>query len=200
MPFMFLPIEPPREPPNRRESFARRSHQFSPSIDVPEKPGLFRKPSTAPESIAPRVPPPTISIEGRLPDPPIATCNEALPLRILVTKKNETPATIYLQTLSVTLIGYTTIRAHELRRQEAGSWVIMSLANIHKPINKTVGNDGKTLEVDPKLWNQSPLPNTVCPSFETCNISRRYELEVKVGLSWGSSKNIHVGSHLNSGE
>lgn len=193
---MFLPIEPPREPPNRRESFARRSHQFSPSIDVREKPGLFRKPSVTPESPASSVPPPTISIEGRLPDPPIATCNEALPLRILVTKKNESPAFIYLQTLSITLIGYTTIRAHELRRQEAGSWVIMSLANIHKPINKTVGNDGKVLEIDPKLWNQTPLPNTVCPSFETCNISRCYELEVKVGLSWGSSSNINVSHYL----
>lgn len=193
---MFLPIEPPREPPNRRESFARRSHQFSPSIDVPEKPGLFRKPSAAPDSPGPSVPPPTISIEGRLPDPPIATCNEALPLRVLVTKKNETPATIYLQTLSITLIGYTTIRAHELRRQESGSWVIISLANIHRPINKTGVNDGRLLEVDPKLWDKVPLPSTVCPSFETCNISRHYQLEVKVGLSWGSSRNINVCQYL----
>jgi len=72
----------------------------------------------------------------------------------------------------------------------------MSLANIHKPINKTVGNDGKVLEVDPKFWNQVSLPNTVCPSFETCNIARRYELEVKVGLSWGATKNINVGHCL----
>ncbi len=190
---MFLPIEPPRGPPNRRESFARRSHQFSPSIEVPEKPGLFRKSSTVPDMSAPVVHPPNISIEGRLPDPPIATCNEALPLRILITKQNETPAIIYLQTLSIMLIGYTIIRAHELRRQETGGWVIKSLANIHKPISNPVsGAGGKVFEIDPKLWSQLPLPNTVCPSFETCNISRHYELEVKVGLSWGSSKNINV--------
>lgn len=193
---MFLPIEPPREPPNKRESFARRSHQFSPSVEVAEKPSLFRKPSVAAETSIPGVPPPTVSIEGRLPDPPIATCNEALPLRILLSKVNETPATIYLQTLSIMLIGYTTVRAHELRRQEMGNWVIMSLANIHKPVNKSLGNDGKVLEVDPKLWNQLPLPNTVCPSFETCNISRHYELEVKIGLSWGSAGNINVGPHI----
>lgn len=190
---MFLPIEPPRQPPNKRESFARRSHQFSPSIEIPEKPGLFRKPSAATDPSAPIVPPPSISIEGRLPDPPVATCNEALPLRILVTKKNETPATIYLQTLSVMLIGYTSIRAHELRRQEVGNWVIVSLAKIHKPLGNTLSSDGgKILELDPKLWNLLPLPNTVCPSFETCNITRNYELEVKVGLSWGSSRNINV--------
>ena len=190
---MFFPIEAPRPPPNKRESFARRSHQFSPSIDKPEKPGLFRKSSVVSESSAPDVPPPNISIEGRLPDPPIATCNEALPLRVLVTKKNETPATIYLQTLSIVLIGYTTIRAHELRRQEAGSWVIMSLANIHQAISKTQSSDSaKVFEVDPKLWKNHPLPNTVCPTFETCNITRHYELEVKVGISWGSPSNINV--------
>ncbi|KAL6714042.1 hypothetical protein ACLMJK_008536 [Lecanora helva] len=192
VPFMFLPIEPPRQPPTRRESFARRSHQFSPAIDRPEKPGLFRKPSTPSEPSAPDVPPPSISIECRLPDPPIVTCNEALPIRILITRKNQTPATIYLQTLSIMLIGYTDIRAHELRRQEAGTWVIMSLANIHKPINRTVGNDGSAVfEVDPKLWDNLPLPNTVCPTFATCNISRYYELEVKIGLSWGSPSKIN---------
>ena len=191
---MFLPIEPPRQPPNKRESFARRSHQFSPSVEQPEKPGLFRKSSTASDQSAPTVPPPNISIEGRLPDPPIVTCNEALPLRILVTKKNETPATIYLETLSIVLIGYTTIRAHDLRRQEAGSWVIMSLANIHRPMNNMLSGEGsKVLEADPSFWNMLPLPNTVCPSFETCNISRHYELEIQIGLRWGSPRNFHVG-------
>ena len=190
---MFLPIEPPRQPPNKRESFARRSHQFSPSTGLPEKPSLFRKGSTVPDPSAPAVLPPNISIEGRLPDPAIVTCNEALPLRILVTRRNETPATLYLETLSIMLIGYTTVRAHDLKRREVGSWIVMSLANIHTPIRKTLsGDSGKILEVDSKYWNSLPLPNTVCPSFETCNISRQYELEVKVGLSWGSPKNINV--------
>ena len=191
---MFLPIEPPRQAPNRRETFARRLHQFSPVIEVPEKPGRFRKSSTVDETLPPTVLPPSVAIEGRLPDPPIATCNEAVPLRILVTKKNETPATLYLETLSIMLIGYTTIRAHQLRRQEGTSWVIMSLANIHEPLKSSDGS--KTSIVDPKLWNQLPLPNTICPSFDTCNISRHYELEVKVGLLWGSLKSTNVSDYL----
>lgn len=142
----------------------------------------------------PGVPPPSISIDGRLPDPAIITCNESLPLRILITKKNESPATIYLRTLSITLVGFTVIRAHELRRQEAQSWVILSQAHIDKALNSIVGGDcNKRLEVDADLWKQRPLPNTVSPSFTTCNISRRYELEVKAGLAWGSSQNINVG-------
>ena len=60
------------------------------------------------------------------------------------------------------------------------------------PLNEVVGNDGsRVLEVDSKLWKQRPLPNTICPSFETCNIMRKYVVEVKVGLQWGSP-NVNV--------
>lgn len=161
---------------------------------MPEERKIFRKRAAGEPSVAPEVPPPNISIDGRLPDPAIITCNEPLPLRILITKKNESPATIYLKTLSITLVGFTDIRAHELRRQEAQSWVIMSQAHIDRALNSTVGSDGnKMLEVDSNLWRQRPLPNIVSPSFTTCNISRRYELEVKAGLSWGSAQKINVG-------
>ena len=160
---------------------------------MPEKSGLFRKPSVPTDPRAPEVPPPSISIEGRLPDPPIATCNETIPLRILITKKNDTPATLYLQSLSISLIGYTQVRAHALRRQEVTHWVIVSLANVHKPLSNIPNVDGsKIIEIDQQLWNQLALPNVVCPSFETCNITRHYEIEVKVGLSWGSPKHINV--------
>ena len=193
---MFLPIEPPRPPPNKRESYARRSHQFSPSIDVPTKPGLFRKASVADPGI-PKVPPPDISIDGRLPDPAIVTCNEPLPLRILITKKNQSPATIFLQMLNIELIGYTSIRAHELRRQETTSWMVLSLSNMRMPLGNPMGNEGsrdgsRVFEVDSKLWKQHPIHNTVSPSFETCNLSRQYALDVKLGLSWGSPGNINV--------
>ena len=141
--------------------------------------------------------PPDISIDARLPDPPIITCNEPLPLRVLITKKNNSPARIYLQILSINLIAFTTVRAHELRREKSSSQVILSLANMNAPLNEVVGGDGsRVLEVDSKLWKQRPLPNTICPSFETCNIMRKYMLEIKVGLQWGSpSVNVCLYSH-----
>ena len=165
---------------------------------MPEKAGLFRKASAATtDPSVPEVPPPNISIDGRLPDPAIITCNESLPLRILITRNNESPATIYLRTLSITLIGFTLIRAHELQRREAQSWVILSQAHIDKALTSTVGGDGsKILEVNTSLWKQCPLPSIVPPSFTTCNISRQYELEIKAGLAWGSSRNINVGLDL----
>ena len=35
-----------------------------------------------------------------------------------------------------------------------------------------------------RLWAHLPLPNTVAPSFRACNLARRYEIEVKLSLSW----------------
>ena len=51
---------------------------------------------------------------------------------------------------------------------------------------------GKDMEIDANLWNQIPIPNTVAPSFETCNVTRNYSLDIKVGLSYGSANNINV--------
>ena len=152
----------------------------------------------AADPVSSKVIPPSISIDGRLPDPPIVTCNEVLPLRVLIMKKNDSPAKIYLQLLNINLIAHTVIRAQDLRRQEVSSWTILSIANMNTPLNETVGGDGqKVLEIDSNLWKQRPLPNTICPSFETCNIVRKYELEVKVGLQWGSP-NINVRLSANN--
>jgi hypothetical protein len=43
----------------------------------------------------------------------------------------------------------------------------------------------KEWKVPSRYWENVPLPNTVAPSFDTCNLSRTYELEVRVGLSHG---------------
>ena len=164
-----------RPPANRRESYARRQHQFAPAIPAPRK---ATKDTNAP--------PPTISVDGRLPDPAIITCNEPLPLRVLVKKINETTENIYLQLFQIQLAGYTDIRAHDLRRTEQSSWVIVSKANLSIALEGAGATSRKDMEVDKRLWGSIPLPNTVPPSFETCNMARRYELEITVGLAYGT--------------
>jgi hypothetical protein len=45
---------------------------------------------------------------------------------------------------------------------------------------------GDELVLPDDVWKNVPLPNTVAPSFNTCNISRWYELDIKLGLmTWG---------------
>ena len=138
--------------------------------------------------------PPRFSIDARLPNPAIITCNEPLPLRILVKRLNEGSEMIFLQMIQIDLIGYTKVRAHELTRTESGSWVIKSASNMKMPLGKPEDTGMREFKVDSQLWASTPLPNTVAPSFDTCNISRAYELEVKVGLAhgiYGKSKVCH---------
>ncbi|KAL8789447.1 MAG: hypothetical protein Q9195_006813 [Heterodermia aff. obscurata] len=188
--FKFLPIEPPRPSKNSRESYARRQHHFAPPIDVPDRPSLFRMGSTTSTTRSSMIPP-IISFDGRLPDPAIITCNEPLPLRVLITKLNDSPATIFLQLIEIVLVGITTTRAHELQREDVHNFIIMSLSNLTVPLPATERSPNE-MAVNPGLWNQIPLPNTVAPSFDTCNVSRRYTLEVKVGLSWGFGNKINT--------
>ncbi|KAI9791739.1 MAG: hypothetical protein M1816_003549 [Peltula sp. TS41687] len=183
--FTFLPIEPPRPPDTKEETFARRQHQFPAIAPAHKKRGLFsafRDPSPPP----PISDPPLIGVDIRLPHPPIITCNEPLPLRVLVQRQSNSSEPIYLQSLQIELIAYTKVRAHELQRTETGSWVILTLSNMRARLDMPGATAGTETVLDDKHWKNRPLPNTVAPSFETCNISRWYEIEVRIGLAYGT--------------
>ncbi|KAI9817260.1 MAG: hypothetical protein M1827_001373 [Pycnora praestabilis] len=173
--FRFFPIEPPRPLSTKQESYARRQHQFN-DIAIGRKKSLFRK--EVPDS-PPRGETPRLSIDARLPNPAIVTCNEPLPLRIVIRKQSDFYGMVYLHMLQIELIGYTTIRAHELTRTESGSWVLASYSNLGEALVEAEALKDAEYKVDSKYWQSIPLPNTVAPSFDTCNISRAYELEVR---------------------
>ena len=182
MDFKFLPIEPPRPAKNLRESYARRQHHFSPPIDVPDRPSLFRMGSTATSTARDSVIPPLICFDGRLPDPAIITCNEPIPLRILITKLNNSPATIFLQLIELVLVGITSTRAHELQREDCHNFIIMSLSNLKVPL-KAPERNPNDMAIDSTFWNQIPLPSTVsspsisaspcCSASKVCLITIR---------------------------
>lgn len=92
---------------------------------------------------------------------------------------------IHLQLLQIELINYTNIRAHELVRTEPLTTLILSRSNMNMLIGPDTDPIGHEWQIDEGLWNRLPLPPGVAPTFETCNISRYYELEVRVGLSAG---------------
>ncbi|KAF2853362.1 arrestin [Plenodomus tracheiphilus IPT5] len=194
--FTLLPIEPPRPEKPDGEAYARRQHQFlenAPSVAAGKKPGLFdRKSSTlsipaspttaaGSNSIGPRV-----AIDARLPNPAILTSNRDLPLRLLIRNASERSKNIYLQMLQIELIGYTKVRAHEVARTESTSWILCSFSNMAIPIGSPSDPIDTEVPVNPEYWSGKPIPNTVPPTFTTCNLSRFYELEVRVGIGYGS--------------
>jgi hypothetical protein len=190
--FRFLPIEPPRPPRSTNEVFARRPYAFQPG-GIKQRSGVFgNKRSSSVSAILP-----TGEVEARLPSPAIVTCNEPIPLRIIVRNLTQSPEQLFLMSLQINLIGSTEIRALDVARTETVSWAMMSLESLAVPI----GGPGDKLRtdtlLDEKLWDAVPLPNTVAPSFHTCNLSRRYELEVKVSLGYGSAGTIQVSLRPN---
>lgn len=68
----------------------------------------------------------------------------------------------------------------------------MSQSNMGVLLGKGSDPSGTEWPVDSRMWNQLPLPSSVAPSFETCNISRYYEIEVRLGLSYGSIGDVKV--------
>ncbi|EEA18767.1 hypothetical protein TMatcc_010690 [Talaromyces marneffei ATCC 18224] len=185
--FNFLPIEPPRNGNPNEETYARRQHEFMRQQPpaVLKKGGIFRKQSSTPLMPLSTADPVRVSVDARLPNPPILTCNETIPLRIIVTKKSQTFEPMFLQLLQIELISYTNIRAHDLVRTEPLSILILSRSNMNVLIGPASDPVGQEWQIDASLWNRLSLRPNVAPSFETCNISRHYELEVRVGVSHG---------------
>jgi hypothetical protein len=149
---------------------------------------MFGRKSSTPMSAEEE--PPAFQVDARLPNPAIVTCNEPLPMRILVEKLNDSAATAYLRMLQIELIGYTQVRALDLDRTETTTWILMSQANMNMPLGNPTEKGCKQWKLPSRLWNDFPIPNTVCPSFDTCNISRRYELEVRIGLAHATASGV----------
>ncbi|KAH8692389.1 hypothetical protein BGW36DRAFT_304216 [Talaromyces proteolyticus] len=187
--FNFLPIEPPRDGNPNEETYARRQQEFArnrPPMNPKTSGGLFRKKSTPIMAPISTEPPRRVSVDARLPNPAILTCNQPIPLRLLVTKQSPSTETIYLQLLQIELISYTHIRAHDLARTEPLSTLILSRSNMNMAIGRGTDPVGKEWKIDSSMWERLPLPSNIAPTFETCNISRAYELEVRVGLAYGA--------------
>jgi hypothetical protein len=157
-----------------------------------KKPGFFERKSstisipptpTTTGSVQPRV-----AIDARLPNPAILTSNRDLPLRLLVRNASARTKNIYLQMLQIELIGYTKVRAHEVVRTESNSWILCSFSNMAIPVGSPTDALNTEVPINPEYWSGKPIPNTVSPTFTACNLSRSYELEIRVGIGYGSYK------------
>jgi Arrestin (or S-antigen), N-terminal domain len=191
--FKFLPIELPRPQPSAAEVYARRSHTFAEDLAA----GLLNKGLLKRKPVPPLRTPPTVQVDARLPlltgeKVSILTCNEPVPLRILVKKQNESPVHVFLSSLKITLTGYTDVRAQEVCRMETSTWVVTSQHDLSIPIYSPTDPVGMEKTIDSSLWDHIPLPPTVTPSFDTCNLTRTYTLEVGLGIGCGYPEQTYV--------
>lgn len=201
--FNFLPIEPPRPAGVQNvQIYARREpifHRDEQSNPAGQKGGLIdtllaRRSSVPSSSAAGELP--RFIIDARLPNPAIIIRNKDIPLKVVFKQLNKRTEVIYLDSFQVELIGYTKIRSQDIGRTESQSWLIVSRSNMALPIGNVDDAAGTETALKDDFWRDRPLANSVCPSFETCNISRHYELETRVEVRCGLSKSRKV--HLTS--
>ncbi|KAI1630550.1 hypothetical protein F4809DRAFT_287833 [Biscogniauxia mediterranea] len=188
--FKFLPIEPPRPAKTNQEAFARRPFAFRPRTTAAQRRsffgGLSRQPSTPQlDDSSQSSPPPSVEMSARIPFPTILTCNEPLPLRLIAKKLAVASEQVYLTALEIDLIGYTQVRVQNLTNVERTVWVVVSAPNLSIALGSPDDAVDTEFEVPSSLWGNRRLPNTIAPSFRTCNLARRYEIELKLTLSWG---------------
>lgn len=200
----FLPIEPPRPPKTNQEAYARRPFTFHPrtpspapqpkkrssffgswSSSAPHSPvnGAHNLTPQSAEAIidsqqaqAATASAPSIEMSARLPHPAVITCNKPIPLRLLARKLVASSAEVYLIAIQIDLIGKTTVRCRTLVNTETSRWVTVSRQGLSVPVSRPEDPVGTEIAVPDSLWSDMPLPNTVMPSFITCNL--RYPINL----------------------
>ncbi|EPS43188.1 hypothetical protein H072_2843 [Dactylellina haptotyla CBS 200.50] len=191
--FVLLPIEPPRPPLTSRETFAKREHiQNYQQLPPKKKRGLFDSWRGKPEGLQQPINQSRFFVEARLPSPPIITPNEPIPLRVLFTKLVPFTAPIILRSLQIRLISTTHIRVHDIKHDLILSSHAHSSLSLAIPVGHPHSTVGEELEADNSAWRHWTLPSSVQPSFVTCNIRRKYDLEILVGISLGLQPHIEV--------
>ncbi|KAI4747492.1 hypothetical protein E4T50_02238 [Aureobasidium sp. EXF-12298] len=205
VPFNFCPIEPPRPPPSDALGYARRRHQFN--ISVPSTPtvvpskskmasffgGSRKTTGSASGSTTPTAP--FIAVDIRLPEPAILTCAKPVPARLVVTSLNGKTNAMSLLSLQLEVVAITKIRAQDVGRVERSSTVLFSRSGMAVPLQfgdsaarEAVAPNGGEIEseaeIDSRYWSDTPLPNIIPPSFETCNITRTYEVFARIGIRY----------------
>ncbi|KAJ2903567.1 putative arrestin-like protein [Zalerion maritima] len=184
----FLPIEPPRPKATNQEAFARRPFTFRPMSPAPalkQKSSFFGKPKDVVPPGTDKIPP-SVEVSARLPHPPILTCNKPIPLRLVAKKIVDSQEIVYISSLEINLIGRTRVKSYDLVNMEMSRWVVCSRSGLAIPVGLPGDAVGTESSLPNTIWQMAPLPNTITPSFITCNLQRTYELELKLGLTWGT--------------
>ena len=127
---------------------------------------------------------PSILLTALLPYKPILTCNEAVPLRITARKMEPSREDVFLTSLEIRLTGTTRVKSQDLEQTKMSKWMVASSPSLSIPVSEPDAPVGSEIILPSHLWCDKVLPDTVMPSFMTCNVSRSYQLEIRAGLTW----------------
>ncbi|KAF2794070.1 hypothetical protein K505DRAFT_337269 [Melanomma pulvis-pyrius CBS 109.77] len=126
--------------------------------------------------------PAQISVESRFPQDFALTCGRDVAMSLNVKKCDKYLGTLSLQSFQMLLVGYTNISGQPAAQGQTEFWMIQSLSNIDYKISDAYDAVGSGKYISEEMWEGKPLPMSVIPSFKSCNLERRYELEILMGF------------------
>jgi hypothetical protein len=112
---------------------------------------------------------------------------------LIVKKTAESQDHVFITAMSADLVGRTFVRAQDVVREEVMAFPIFATQNIKYKVSEPTDKVGHEHVLDGIAgiqWDRVPLPPTVTPSFVTCNITRKYDLEIKLTLGYGAPGDI----------
>ncbi|EAW16372.1 uncharacterized protein NFIA_057210 [Aspergillus fischeri NRRL 181] len=83
------------------------------------------------------------------------------------------------------LIETTEVRAHGSAESSMQLHVLQTVSNVRKQAYPSGAPAGSTVSLDDDLWRHHRVPHSLTPTFETCNISRSYKLQIRLGFRFG---------------
>lgn len=200
-PFVFLPIEPPRPPPAEIQTFfARRKHRFaytpvsrsSHHLLAKKKKGFFSSFGSSASKASAGVlqqPGPVIYLEARLPEPRIMVPTRPIDLTLVVCSQTKLDVEVYMHSISVNLLTTTISRVDAYSQENTMTLAVSHMQQLKLATSQSTNPQPGIYEAefDRRRFSGLYLPNTVPPSFKTCNIERTYALEIVAELSHGST-------------
>ncbi|KAL2812842.1 hypothetical protein BJX63DRAFT_395650 [Aspergillus granulosus] len=141
------------------------------------------------EPISPRSQEPICEIEATLLNGPFLVLGQPLPLRVKITNlPGSSDHTFSLHDFQSMLIETTKVHARGSTESMTRSWIIQTMANLHQPLALEYDDMAEAvLRVDERLWGRHVVPTFLTPTFETCNVSRSFKLEVRLGIWLGQN-------------
>ncbi|KAF1999785.1 hypothetical protein P154DRAFT_576704 [Amniculicola lignicola CBS 123094] len=138
----------------------------------------------------PPMEPTHILITSRLPPSFSLTCRKEIQMHLSIQSLTPPKCNMYLQSFQMLLLGFTDIRAQRATHTEVSFWMIQSLSNLHLPMFSQSDNVNTEKVVDSALWKGKKLEDSVVPTFQTRNVSRRYELEILMGFQLRDDRSL----------
>ncbi|KAF9884784.1 hypothetical protein FE257_001274 [Aspergillus nanangensis] len=107
-----------------------------------------------------------------------------IPLKVYITRMKGIECEVFLNDYQSMLIETTNIQALGHFETRKHCQVIQTVSNMGQSVSPRNTPIQSSLCIHDDLWKAHRLPYNLTPTFETCNISRNYKLEIRLGLQF----------------